>query len=339
MSRVALAAVLLMAWACGRDEPALLELHGTALGTGWSVKAVDPGLQHSLLAAEIAAVLEQVEAQMSTWREDSELTGFNRARSTAWLPVSPPVARVVAEALAVSELSGGAFDPSVGPLVELWGFGPGGPRATPPAPEEIAATRARVGHGRLRVRQQPPALRKLVPDLELDLSGLAKGFAVDVVADRLTALGAVDHLVEIGGEVRAAGRAADGVPWWVGIERPIAARGGLQTRIALADEGLATSGSYRNFVVHEGRRLGHVLDPRSGAPVTHELASVSVIAESAMRADALATALLVLGLDSGFALAQAERLAVLFIAATPAGFVEHSTPAFDRRRVDRKAGR
>lgn len=310
------------------------------MGTTYSVKVARAPDTMTLerLAALCTEVLERVDARMSTYRGDSELVRFNRSDSTDWIPVSAETASVAAEALVVSELSGGAFDPTVGPLVQLWGFGPAPAQTIPPPADRIARTLERIGFRYLEVREQPAGLRKQLPGVELDLSAVAKGYAVDALAAALTAEGAQDFLLEIGGELRAAGRNLAGWPWQVAVEKPALERAQVQAVVGLDDAAIATSGSYRNFHVRGEIRFSHVLDPRSGRPLQDSPLSVSVIAGTAARADALATALLVLGAEAGWALAQRERLAVLFLRDTPHGLEELSTEAFDRFRTKPRPG-
>jgi len=318
--------------------PDATRLAGATMGTTYAIVLAAPleTAARAQLQAEVDALLEGVEARMSTWRDDSELSRFNRAETTDWFPVSAETAGVAAEALRVSALTDGAFDPTLAPVIELWGFGPHEAATLPPPDAALAAARARVGFARLAVRAAPPALRKRAPDLALDFSGVAKGYAVDAVALRLERAGIASFLVEIGGELRAAGRRADG-PWRVAIERPALRRGSIQEIVSLEDAAIATSGSYRNFATDAaGRRYPHLLDPRSGRPVQGPLVSVSVIAASAARADALATGLFVLGDEAGLALARREGLAVLFLSDTPDGLVERATPGFEAQRLGRR---
>jgi thiamine biosynthesis lipoprotein len=312
-----------------------LELSGEAFGTTWSVRIPsDAAGAAEGLAPEIVAVLDSVDAQMSTWRDDSELSRFNASRSTDWFPVSPATARVAALALEVHRRSQGAFDPTVGPLVALWGFGPAPPRARPPRDAEVRAALARVGAAEVTARPDPPGLRKARPELSLDLSGVAKGFAVDAVAARLEALGIPRFLVEVGGELRGRGTGPGGRAWRVGIERPVPEATRIGWTVRLADAALATSGDYRQFFEWRGRRLSHVIDPRSGRPVEHGLDAVSVIAPSAARADAWATALLVLGPEAGPRVAEREGLAALFASERDGALETHATADFERLRDD-----
>lgn len=341
---VVLTTALLLALCAGAaratpGEPgagSLVELSGSAFGTTWHVRLVaqrGPPAP-AALASEIRSVLDAVDAHMSTWRDDSEISRFNASRSTGWYSVAPETARAVREALEVHRLSGHAFDPTVAPLVALWGFGAtGSSRRLPPAAAEIRAVLPRVDAGKLRVRDDPPALRKVRSDLSLDLSGVGKGYAVDAVARRLEALGLRQFLVEVGGELRGRGEGPMGGPWRVGIERPEPGAGAIGWVVALADASLATSGDYRRFFEWEGRRRSHVIDPRSGRPVEHDLVSVSVLAAQAARADAWATALLVLGPEAGWRVAEREGLAVLFVRDRGGRLEARGNPALDWHRV------
>ena len=286
-------------------------------------------LDRAAVEAEVRGILERIEGRMSHYRPDSELSRFNRARTIEPQPMSGETLEVVAEALAVGRASGGAFDVTVGPLVDAWGFGP--PGRAPAAPDEagLAALRAQVGSHLLEVDLVAATLRKRRPDVVLDLSAIAKGYAVDVVASLLGERGLGDHLVEIGGELRAGGRNERGEPWRVAIERPVQGGTPMQRIVSLTGAALATSGDYRNFYDLDGARVSHTVDPRTGRPVTHRRRSVSVIAERCSLADARSTALNVLGPDDGYALAVAQGWAALFVVDDGTGrFVERETPAF-----------
>lgn len=330
--------LLAVAWArAGWASASVVELSGDAFGTTWHVRLVRADALPSLeaVAREIRVALDAVDAGTSSWRDDSEISRFNRSASTAWQSVSADTAAVVAVALDVQHRSEGAFDPTVAPLVELWGFGRVGPRRRPPPPEAMSAALARVGGGALAVRRNPPALRKQHPDLALDLSGVAKGYAVDLVARRLDALGVARFLVEVGGELRARGEAPGGGPWRVGVERPEPGPSRIGWTLALVDVSLASSGDYRRYFEWRGRRYSHVIDPRSGLPVHHGLVSVSVLAPDAARADAWATALLVLGPEAGPRVATREGLAVLFVLDRGARLETRATPALEPYRLRR----
>ena len=286
-------------------------------------------LDRAAVEAEVQGVLERIEGRMSHYRPDSELSRFNRARTTEPQQMTPETLGVVAEALAVGRVSGGAFDVTVGPLVDAWGFGP--PGRAPAVPEEalLAALRARVGVDLLELDLSASTLRKRRADIVVDLSAIAKGYAVDAVAALLAERGFDDHLVEIGGELRAAGRNERGEPWRVAIERPAQGVASAQRIVPLTDAALATSGDYRNFYALDGTRVSHTIDPRTGRPVTHGPLSVSVIAERCSLADAQSTALNVLGVEEGYPLAVTHGWAALFVTDDGAGrLVERATPAF-----------
>jgi thiamine biosynthesis lipoprotein len=312
------------------DVPRQWTLEGRAMGTVFSVKVVPPrglDLTESGVASAVGAAIAAVDQRMSTYREDSELSRFNR-HGLGPFAASPELVEVMAEAQRVSALSDGAFDITVGPLVDAWGFGPK-PTAASPSEDEIARLLSATGFGRLSVDAATGSLRKSLAELRCDLSAIAKGYAVDRVAEALAGLGVTGHMVEIGGEVRAAGRTADGGIWRIGIERPQQGRGDIWKVVELADAALATSGEYRNYYERDGVRISHTIDPRTGRPITHTLASVTVIHPICMTADALATALNVLGPEAGPDLAAREGIAALFLIRDAAGgFVERSSPAW-----------
>jgi thiamine biosynthesis lipoprotein len=233
----------------------------------------------------------------------------------------------------VGDLSGGALDVTVGPLVDLWSFGPAArPEGVAPSDQEIAAAMAAVDYNQLEVGHDPPALRKPSSACRIDLSSLAKGFAVDQVAEALKTLGIDSYMVEVGGEIRTAGLNPAGKPWQIAVEIPTTEGRGIQRIVALDDRTMATSGDYRNYFEQDGVRFCHIIDPRTGRPVCHRLASVSVLADSCMEADALATALFVLGPDEGLQLAADQNLAALFVVHTADGFVEYPTRTFPNER-------
>jgi thiamine biosynthesis lipoprotein len=283
----------------------------------------------------VEAELANLVQQLSTYELDAELARFNRSRQTDWVPVSRELAEVLGEARQVSELTGGAFDVTIGPLVELWGFGPEDTGDRVPDAAAIDARRARVGYANLDVRREPPAIRKHAPGLHVDLSAIAKGYAVDRLAGLLETRGIANYLVEIGGELRGRGHNPAGEPWRIGIERPTAGERSVYAVIGINNTGVATSGDYRNYFEQQGQHYSHIIDPRTGRPVTHALASVTVISPQTMRADAMATALLVLGPEAGYALADSEGLAALFVIRTADGLVDRQTAAFGRHRLDR----
>ncbi|MEM6792658.1 MAG: FAD:protein FMN transferase [Acidobacteriota bacterium] len=333
-----LASASLLLSAC-QSPSAVRELHSfqdSTFGTYYVVKVIRQegdgiDLDTEQTLALIERELAEVDRLMSTYRDDSEIARFNSWLETAPFPASPATLQVIREAIALGELSGGALDVTVNPLVEAWGFGPKDALPEPPAAEVLEELLARVGIEHLEVDDSVGALRKKMPRLTCDLSSLAKGYAVDRVLLTLVESGLTDVLVEIGGEVRTAGVNLEGQPWRLGIERPAGARGEVQRVVELGNEALATSGDYRDYREIDGRRISHLIDPRSGQPVTHQLASVSVLDSSCMRADALATALMVLGEDEGFELAEREGIPALFLVREGTDFVERPSPAFAAR--------
>jgi len=341
MSRIAaflITASLLAAAFAPAEEPTaaagLMTFAGRTMGTAYSVKFLQPPAPVAVEQArqEVGALLDRLERAMSTYREDSEVCRFSAYRGGDWFTVSADTARVVAESLRVSKLTGGAFDVTVDPLVRLWGFGPRRETGETPPEQAIAEARRKVDYRRLQTRLDPPALRKTSPDVSMDLSAIAKGCAVDAVAGCLEKLGVTNYLVAIGGELKARGHSQRGGPWRAGIDKPLDDGRAIQRVIELKDGAVSTSGDYRNFFTDAGRRYSHVIDPRTGRPVTHSLASVTIVQESSARADALATGLMVLGPDAGYALAAKRGWACLFILRADTGFVEKATPAFDKLR-------
>ncbi len=323
--RICAAVVLFAATRAFAAEP--VALTGRALGTTWTVKFLQPAppLNPATLTARISATLERLEQQFSTYRPNSELSRFNLARTTDWITVSPELARVATDCRALSVLTGGAFDATIFPLVDLWGFGPQRRSGPPPSATEISAARSRTDFRRLESRASPPALRKTSANLAADFSSMAKGFAADTIAAQLSALGSTDHYVQIGGDIATAGPR----PWRVAIEQP-AGSAPLAHVFDLAGQSLSTSGDAHNSFTHAGRRYGHILDPRTGEPVASPLASVSVVAPTCAQSSARATALFVLGPDAGFALAVRERWSALFLIREGPSFTAHPTPEFTR---------
>ncbi len=323
----------------GRAVSDVLHLDGLTMGTTYRVRVVlPPGADARMagtLAAAVESRLDEINARMSLWDPRSELSRFNAHRSTEPFPCSGELAALVARALDVAARSGGAFDPTVGPLVHLWGFGPGGRERPPPSPTEVDAARERVGY--LLVEAGTDRLRKRLPGVELDLGAIAKGHGADAVAEVVAGFGFDDYLVEIGGDLRVAGRNARGEPWRIAVDRPDPeAQPGerLHGLLGVSDAGVATSGDYRNFRRDDrGEAFAHILDPREGAPVRGPLASVTVVAGDAALADALATALFVIGPERGPAwLAGAYPDAeALFLVVEGGDVREIATPGFHAR--------
>lgn len=306
-----------------RRRARLAAFGGETMGTTWSVKMATTQEANEARPA-IDAALAGVIGQMSTWQADADLARYNRAPAGSRHVVPEGFAQVLACALDVARDSGGAYDPTVGPLVNLWGFGPDGARTEPPDAAALAAARTRCGW-RLVAFDRDTRTLDQPGGLSLDFSAIAKGYAVDAVARALDRLGASDYLVEIGGELRARGRRPDGHRWRVALERPDGAAGDV---IALDDRAIATSGDYHRYYERGVRRYSHTIDPRTGEPVADAPASVSVVHAQAMVADAYATALTVLGVDAGLAFARERGIAARFVTRSPHGFESADTPAF-----------
>ncbi|WP_137928126.1 FAD:protein FMN transferase [Cupriavidus sp. 2SB] len=308
--------------------------HGETMGTTWTVSAVLPANRHGdEIDAGIRAVLDNVIAEMSNWSETSDLSRFNRADGDSWVTLPQNAFIVLQAALQVARDSGGAFDPTAGPLVNLWGFGPAGKRTVAPSSNDVARVRQHCGWQRLHADDVDASQRRVRQPggLSLDVCAIAKGFGVDAVSRYLDGCGVAHHLVEIGGELRGQGLKPDGMPWWVELESPVAngdADAAQRTLIALLGLSVATSGDYRRYFEADGHRYAHTIDPRTGYPATHALASVTVIHRECMMADALSTALMVLGPYAGLAFAQRHTLAARLLVRTPDGSDELTTPAF-----------
>lgn len=309
----------------------LFTLTGRTMGTSYSVKTV--GFAPLDLQGAIDEKLEEINDQMSTYRDKSELSRFNRAPANVWFPVSKQTAEVALEAARISRLSDGAFDSTIGKLVNKWGFGPDGRATKIPTDGEISTHLAHIGWDKVEARLNPPSLRKLDPNLYVDYSGIAKGFGVDAVANLLESVGIMNYMVEIGGEIRTSGRKYKS-PWKIAIELPKNGRH-IFSVIKLENAALATSGDYRNYRESGGKRLSHLIDPKTGRPVTHKLASVSVIADSSAESDAWATALIVMGEKKGIELAKKLKLRVFMIVRKGESFESIMTQGFEPYLMNR----
>jgi FAD:protein FMN transferase len=306
---------------------------GMTMGTSYNIKASKlPGsLKPEEINRQVKLLLEKVNGQMSTYQQDSELSLFNKNTSTDWLPVSPEFYEVIKESLKISQLSNGVFDVTVGPLVNLWGFGPD--EMTFKAPDETLVKERlnQIGYNRLKLKEEGLFAKKEIPGLYLDLSAIAKGYGVDQVGLLLERLGITDYMVEIGGEIRVKGKNNKGEPWQIAVEKPTAEKRAIEKILAITDTGMATSGDYRNYFEVDGVRFSHTIDPRTGHPIAHNLASITVLSETSMEADALATSIMVLGPDDGFKFVEQNHIAAFFIIKSGKGFDELMSTAFAER--------
>jgi thiamine biosynthesis lipoprotein len=311
-----------------------VELIGNTMGTQFSIKLPNGLGDHGAaeLQEAIQAALDDDEAEMSTYQANSHISRFNNSQVTDWQPVAASFCEKVEQSLAISEQTNGAFDITVGPLVNLWGFGPGELIDEPPGEDAIAALMAETGYENLHADCSRPAVKKDIPGLYLDMSGIGKGYAADRVGKLLASLGFDSFMVEVGGELSIRGLNSKGEPWAIGIEAPLPDTRKPHTIIHLTDTAMATSGDYRNFFEADGKLYSHTIDTRTGRPVEHTLASVTVVDNEGWRADALATALLVMGPKEGLAFAERENMAVLMLLRTDNGIDELQTAAFAKLR-------
>jgi len=303
-------------------------LQGRTMGTTYNIKVIVSADSQDLdkLQAGIDDLLKELNQQMSTYIADSELSRFNQSQSLAPIDISPGLARVIGEAIRLGKLSNGKLDVTVGPLVNLWGFGPEQRPEKEPTALELTETRTRIGLEHLSLSNN--LLSKKIPELYVDLSTIAKGYGVDIVAEYVEQQGIKNYLVEIGGEMRLKGFKHTGELWVVAIEKPISTERAIQQYLVPKDNAVATSGDYRNYFEADGRRFSHIIDPATGKPINHKLVSVTVIHPSSMTADGLSTAMMVMGEEQALVFAEKNNLAAYIISKTDNGFVEQSTVKF-----------
>jgi thiamine biosynthesis lipoprotein len=310
------------------QAPIESHLTGHTMGTTYNVKFVNfDEVDDQKLHDDIDAALVKVNALMSTYDPQSELSRFNQWQSKAPFALSPETLKVMREAKRLGELSHGVLDVTVGPLVNLWGFGPDAKPDKRPSEQTITEVQARTGLDKLILLDD--SAQKSENDLYVDLSTIAKGYGVDVVADLLDANGLHDYLVEVGGEMRVSGHKASGAQWRIAIEKPVSVGRAVQEIISIGTNAIATSGDYRNYFEEDGVRYSHLIDPRTGSPITHNLVAVTVVHSSSMTADGLATALIILGKDEALNVALQNDLAVLLITRENGEFKEYTTPKFE----------
>lgn len=313
---------------CWFSDETLETFMGPTMGSTYTIKYVRAAGAPDVVKAqaEVEAILAEVDLQMSTYRSDSLIEGFNQA-AAGCQPMSEPVLELVRYGEQLARRSDGAFDLTIEPLLNLWGFGPQSRGQRIPSADELTAVRAEYGYQRLQVRDGQ--LCKDRDGIQVDFNSIAAGYTVDRIAARLQQLGVSSYLVEVTGELKAEGRKPDGSPWRIAIEAPQSEGRVAQQIIQLDGLGVSTSGDYRNYFEQDGQRYSHTLDPRRAAPINHKLAAVTVLDNSAMQADGLSTVLMVLGPEQGLAFAEAEKIAALFVVRDENGFVSHSTAAFD----------
>jgi len=320
------------------DDGAPLELTGKTMGTTYRILIAGPAKSSSLTETheQIERKLIQINALMSTYDSESEISRFNRTRPGAPFSLHADTAEVLAFSLALADKTGGAFDPTIGPLVvlafslaladktggafdptigplvELWGFGRATSTDQAPPDDRIQVVKQQIGYQSLQLDTDAPTVKTPI-GRQLDFSATAKGFAVDALAAILVQQGHSNFLVEIGGELFSKGEKRPGQPWRVAIEMPSNATRAIYRAFPLIDSAIATSGDYRNYFESNGQRFSHTIDPRTGYPITHATTSVTVVASTTLEADGWATALNVLGPVAGMQLAADQNLAVVML--------------------------
>jgi len=320
-----IATVTLLLSACDNSSK-VYQLSGAIMGTTYHVSVVSSQPLSPELAEGVQSRLVRIDQLMSTYKENSEINDVNRLPIGQSMQVSPEMVEILAVSREVFDYTSGAFEPTVGPLVNLWGFGPKKKQQVVPDASDIEVLRAKIGL--LNIIWNDTELTKLA-DIDLDFSAVAKGYGVDVVSDYLDRQGYQNHLVEVGGEMRLSGHKSDGQKWRVGIEAPQLEQGRTQLILSLSDVAVATSGDYRNYFEQDGERYSHTIDPRTGYPITHTMASVTVIADNAALADALATGFSVLGDKQSLKVAEELGLPVYLLVKKIDGFEAHYSSAFE----------
>lgn len=305
-------------------------LSGLTMGSTYTIKYVSHSGTPAADAAGVAVqgILDEVDRQMSTYRADSDLSRFNRLPAGSCEAMPEPVLQLVRYAGELSELSDGQFDITIHPLLDVWGFGPGSREQRVPSADEIAAAQERMGHRHLRIEDNQ--LCKEI-DLKLDLNSIAAGYTVDRIAEHFEEMGIGSYMIEVTGELIAKGRKPDNSPWRIALEQPVGKGERVLHRVLEIDGwGVNTSGDYRNYFEEDGVRFSHTLNPKSGAPIAHNLAAVTVIDRSALAADGLGTLLLVVGLEEGMELARKHDIAALFVTREKEEFRSHASPVFEQ---------
>lgn len=335
--RMALLSVVILLTGCDNasapatPKAAVTVLEGKTMGTFWRVSVV--GVDKSRaeeLRTKVQTQLDGDDRLLSTWKNDSALMRFNHSRSTTPWPVNEAMADIVTESLRIGRKTQGAMDITVGPLVNLWGFGPDKQPVSTPTQAQIDAAKARTGLDKLTVinRADRQYLQKSIPDLYVDLSTVGEGYAADHLARLMTEEGISRYLVSVGGALVSRGMNADGQPWRVAIQKPTDRENAVQAIVNINGHGISTSGSYRNYYELDGKRISHVIDPQTGRPITHKLVSVTVIAPTALEADAWDTGLMVLGTEKAQQVVREQGLAVYMIMKEGDGFTTWMSPQF-----------
>ncbi len=336
MKRLLILLVVCIAlWSCAKPPPDVISITGRTMGTTYSVKYVENASQAvdpQRVYADIEELLVHINQLMSTYIPDSELSRLNKARAGNVFRLSDETNTVLLEALRLHELSRGKLDITVGPVVNMWGFGPQARPEVIPSEQALLDVRNKVGVDKFVLKDKQ--VTKLVDDLYIDLSTIAKGYAVDMIAELISENYGIDnYLVEIGGEMRVAGSKPQGENWHVAVVKPINGPNAIQRIIYVGDNAVASSGDYRNYFEQDGVRYSHLIDPTTAYPIQHKLVSVTVVADKAITADGLATALIVMGTEDGRELAEQEGIAALFITKEGDEFVEYASTEYIKQVV------
>ena len=309
-----------------------ITFNGRTMGTTYSIKLypANSDLDQEQLHIKIEQVLSTVDRTMSTYKNKSDISLFNQLKSTQWITFPADLINVIREAQHISLLTNGAFDITVGALVDLWGFGKITQTEKIPESKDINRLLKTLGYKNINIHPTANQISKKHPDISIDLSAIAKGYGVDKVAEALDKEGIHNYLVEIGGEIRVRGFKNETSPWILAIEKPSTKMRSVHQKLVLSNQGMATSGNYRNYFEKEGERYSHIINPKTGRPITHSTASVSVIHVSCMTADAWATGLLAMGYEKGYQLAEQKGLAVYFIYRKGDQFINLATTGFKK---------
>lgn len=321
--RFVMCAVLVLLVACGNPDP--VEIHGNTMGTTYSIKVLEP-VDSEQLKTSVEARLARINQLMSTYIPNSEISLINGLPVGESMSISDENLKLLQFASQLNAYSAGKFDVTVAPLVSLWGFGPDPRLSEVPDPAALQQAMRLLGLDGLQIEEQQLVKHQ---STQLDFSSIAKGYGVDELSKLVESFGGENYLVEIGGELRAKGVNARGQVWRIGIETPDDMQRVPFTSVPLKNLAMATSGDYRNYFEVDGKRFSHTIDPTTGYPITHNVASVTVLADTAMEADGYATAINVMGESSGMQLAEQQKLAVFVIIKGDAGFETRTSPAFD----------
>ena len=321
-------------FSCNRASEPMVSFSGSTMGTVYNVKYVNKAQASAKLSPqdmqkEVEALLVEINQLMSTYIPDSELSLLNQAEAGLSFPISAETKYVIQEAIKLHTLSNGMLDITIGPLVNLWGFGPENRPDVVPTDRQLQDTMNFVGIDKFVLSDN--RVNKRHDKVYIDLSTIAKGYGVDAIAELLTSQGVSNYLVDIGGEMRVAGSKLNQEDWLIAIEKPVTGARSVQKILSIGDNAIATSGDYSNYFEESGVRYSHLINPKTGFPIQHNLVSVSVVASKSIEADGLATALIVMGAKDGIAMAEQNDIAALFITKEGDEFVEYQTPAFEQR--------